>query len=112
MRYKIKLINQKKEVEAEGGTLAEICALAGYPLNLVCGGRGTCKKCQVTIKRKGQTAVEEVLACKTVVDQDMEVYLHETDEQKGARILTEGKAPGKSRSPGRGELFCRERLYR
>lgn len=94
MRYKIKLINQKEEVEAEGGTLAEICALAGYPLNLVCGGRGTCKKCQVTIKRKGQTAVEEVLACKTVVDQDMEVYLHETDEQKGARILTESKAPG------------------
>lgn len=94
MHYKINFIRQKKEIDAEGGTLAEICALAGYPLDLVCGGKGTCGKCLVNIKRKGKTAVEKVLACKTIVDQDMEVYLDKTDCRETAQILTDSRASG------------------
>lgn len=39
MRYHIRFMNQNTEIFVERGTLAQACAGAGYPLNLVCGGR-------------------------------------------------------------------------
>ena len=73
MGFKITFANQKTEIEVEGGTLADACKSAGYPLNLVCGGKGLCGKCAVTVEREGKP--EKVLACRTVVDRDMTVYL-------------------------------------
>ena len=47
--YKVSFPNQKIEIEApQGITLAEAAALAGLPLNLVCGGKGLCGKCPVS----------------------------------------------------------------
>ena len=53
MQYTVRFVNQNKIVTVEGGTLAGACEKAGYPLNLVCGGRGVCGKCRVTVKRNG-----------------------------------------------------------
>ena len=54
MGFKITFANQKTEIEVEGGTLADACKSAGYPLNLVCGGKGLCGKCAVTVEREGK----------------------------------------------------------
>lgn len=89
--YQIQFPNQNAACETEGGLLSKVCADAGFPLNLVCGGRGRCGKCQVEILRNGQR--ETVLACKTEVDSDLTVYL--TDGQlshAAAEIMTEGRA--------------------
>ena len=43
------LLDKSVILEA-GKTVAEACALVGFPQNLVCGGKGTCKKCLVTIR--------------------------------------------------------------
>ena len=40
-----------KELKVEAGTkISEACAKIGEPQNLVCGGKGKCKKCSVDIK--------------------------------------------------------------
>lgn len=87
MSHLIHFIKQNKTVAVTGGTVAEACEKAGYPLNLVCGGKGTCGKCRVKIKRDGQ--VEEVLACRTPADGVTEIILDETDYRQNARVLTE-----------------------
>jgi len=86
--FSISFVNQGVTFDATGGFLSEACAQAGFPLNLVCGGRGTCGKCRVVIERGGVR--EEVLACREVIQSDMSVYL--TDEQlsRSASIMTEG----------------------
>ena len=89
MGYKIIFVNQKKEVEVEGGTLADACALAGYPLNLVCGRMGTCGKCAVTVERDGKK--EKVLACKTMVERDEKIYLERSDYEHEGNVLTFSK---------------------
>ena len=68
--------------------LSDACAIAGYPLDLVCGGKGTCGKCKVTIRSNGKK--EEVLSCMTKVTKDVTVYLHPEDIKKDAAILTNG----------------------
>ena len=57
----------------EDKTVAEACALAGFPQNLVCGGKGTCKKCLVTIRENGHT--KEVLGCQQIVSQGMSILI-------------------------------------
>ncbi|MBF7096893.1 ASKHA domain-containing protein [Alkalibacter mobilis] len=77
------LLNKTVEV-AEGTKLSDACAEAGYPLNLVCGGKGTCKKCAVEIQ-EGDSFVN-VLSCQTYVYDGMKVMLKEEDQK--AQILT------------------------
>ena len=48
--YQISFINQQKTLRVNNGTLADACSTAGLPLNLVCGGKGTCGKCLVSIE--------------------------------------------------------------
>ena len=52
MQYTVRFVNQNKIVTVEGGTLAGACEKVGYPLNLVCGGRGVCGKCRGDSKKK------------------------------------------------------------
>ena len=52
MSYQIYFINQNKRITVDGGKLSAACELAGFPLNLVCGGNGACGKCRVRIKGK------------------------------------------------------------
>lgn len=52
-------------------TVAEACARAGHPLDLVCGGTGRCGQCKILIKNHGITL--EVLACQYPVFDEMEI---------------------------------------
>lgn len=109
MGFKITFANQKTEIEVEGGTLAETCKLAGYPLNLVCGQMGTCGKCAVTVKREGKT--ERVLACRTAVDRDMTVFLEPSDYEHRAKVLTESNQEVIRVNPSiKKEYYTRESL--
>ncbi len=70
----------------EGTLLSDACALAGYPLDLVCGGKGTCNGCQVTIETKGEK--QTVQACMTAIHNDLTVYLNLDQQMKAhAQIL-------------------------
>lgn len=97
MQYTVRFVNQNKIVTVEGGTLAGACEKAGYPLNLVCGGRGVCGKCRVTVKRNG--TLEEVLACREMIRMDEEVYLEEKDYLHESSVLTESQLSGVRFSP-------------
>lgn len=66
------LLDKSILVEA-GKTVAEACALVGFPQNLVCGGKGTCKKCLVTIREND--LVSEVLGCQHLVSEDMSILI-------------------------------------
>lgn len=58
------LLDKSVMLEA-GKTVAEACALVGFPQNLVCGGKGTCKKCLVTIREND--LISEVLGCQHLI---------------------------------------------
>ena len=86
--YCIRFVNQATTLEVEGGLLSDACAKAGFPLNLVCGGKGTCGKCAVEVEKDG--ARETVLACHTQVTSDLNVYLRPEHISRKASILTGG----------------------
>lgn len=83
VKVEFPLVNRTVEV-AQGTKVSDACAQAGYPLNLVCGGKGTCKKCAVEIEEDGVAKV--ILSCQEIVYDGMKVLLRE-EEQK-AQILT------------------------
>ena len=84
---KIIFVNQNKELfVAEQETVAQACAKAGFSLNMVCGGKGTCQKCKVTIEENGST--REVLACQEKIKTDLKIYLKDSDFTHNASILT------------------------
>lgn len=88
MSYQIHFINQKKKMTVAGGTIASACEKAGFPLNLICGGNGTCGKCAVNIKCNTKQEIERVLACQTIITEDMTIYLEESDYKQKAVVLT------------------------
>lgn len=92
MSYKVRFVNQDTEIFVEGGTLAQACHKAGYPLNLVCGGKGICGKCKITVKR--DEVLKQVLACREEVRQDEEVYLYEKDYTHEGSVLTRSNLIG------------------
>ncbi|MBK5245002.1 MAG: DUF4445 domain-containing protein [Eubacteriaceae bacterium] len=57
----------------EDKLVSDACSLVGLPQNLVCGGKGTCKKCLVTIRENGHT--KEVLGCQHPVSQGMSILI-------------------------------------
>ncbi|WKY48381.1 ASKHA domain-containing protein [Eubacteriaceae bacterium ES3] len=67
-------------------TVAEACSQAGYPRNLVCGGKGTCKKCLVSVKENG--IMTEVLSCQYHISDGMEVFI--SQEAVQSQILETG----------------------
>lgn len=71
----------------EDVTLLEAQVAAGVRADAPCGGRGRCKKCGVEVRRPGQAAWTQVLACQTRVRCNLEVR---TPEVANAQILTEG----------------------
>lgn len=88
MNYHIYFKNQKKEIIVDGGTVADACMKGGFPLNFVCGGKGTCGKCKVTVQSKKESEKRTVLACQTSVTEDMDIYLEESDYKPEAVVLT------------------------
>lgn len=83
LKVEFPYLNKTIEVP-EGTKLSQACADAGYPLNLVCGGRGKCKKCGVDIEEDGE--VKRVLSCQVDAYDGIKVLLRE-EEQK-VQILT------------------------
>lgn len=61
-----------------GDTLLAALRRAGIALNAPCGGRGTCGKC--TVYHKAGVAWEPISACKTLVQEGMELRLPEQNK--------------------------------
>lgn len=81
--YHIRFIRERLDLQVSPGmTVLEAERKAGMIPDAPCGGQGKCGKCRVRID--GQ----EVLACRTQIDRDMEVDT--LKEDSGYEILTEG----------------------
>lgn len=79
--------NQDLEVFVEkGSTVGAACSRAGFALDYVCGGKGTCKKCGVEIDVGGER--KQVLACQTKVEEHLSVFLTDKHIGRKANILT------------------------
>ena len=89
-KYNVNFINQNITIKAEeNATVSDICQEAGFPLDMVCSGKGTCGKCQIEIEKDGEKSV--VLACQTKVSNSMNIYLTEHDYSKKSKILSNMK---------------------
>ena len=79
------------EVES-GSTLLEAMIAAGLHVDAPCGGRGTCGKCIVDVRRSADSDWETLKACQTAVECDMEVRLPE--EKGGLNVLLDAGSGG------------------
>lgn len=85
-KYELNFINQNLNIEVEEGiTIAKACELAGYPLDMVCNGRGTCGKCKITIEENNEKSI--VLSCVTKVKNNLNIYLDDENYNFKANIL-------------------------
>lgn len=82
MQVYFPLLDEQVDVSSDA-TVGTACDAVGLPLNLVCGGNGTCKKCLVTIKENGN--VQEVLGCQYPVSEKMEIFI--SRERAASQIL-------------------------
>jgi len=75
MPHTIKIYREDKFIrETEGGpsdNLLSCINAAGAHIDAPCGGQGRCEKCLVRLNPYGA----QILACRTAVDRDMDVYL-------------------------------------
>jgi len=92
-----------------GETLLQRVSAAGVFLDAPCGGKGHCKKCLVRLSPEG----EQVLACRTHVEGDTEIYLQDVAEMKiadssvgshGLGAVMASNEAGERRVPSRGRL--------
>lgn len=75
--YTVTFMPEGVTVKATAGTSVLSAAIkADLHPDAPCGGNGSCGKCLVTVDGK------QVLACRTIVDRDMTVYLPETRQAK------------------------------
>jgi uncharacterized 2Fe-2S/4Fe-4S cluster protein (DUF4445 family) len=82
----VNFINQNLTIRAEENiTVAEICEQAGFPMDLVCSGKGTCGKCRVEIEKDGKKEI--VLACQSRISEPINIYIGECDYSKKHQIL-------------------------
>ncbi|MFZ7132755.1 MAG: ASKHA domain-containing protein [Eubacteriales bacterium] len=77
-------LNKTVKINADS-KVSDACAKVGQPLNLVCGGKGKCKKCIVDIEVEGK--ITSVISCQTKVVDGVKVLLKKEDVQ--AQILTD-----------------------
>ncbi len=77
-------IDGEKVLVAKGTKLADVLQAGGYRLAMPCGGKGICRKCKVIADGK------EVLACKYIVAQDVQIILPKSDGgyyREGERVV-------------------------
>lgn len=85
-KYHVNFIKQNLIIKAEENlTVASVCEQAGFPLDLVCSGKGTCGKCRVEIEKDGKKEI--VLACQTRISEPINIYIGESDYSKKHQIL-------------------------
>lgn len=86
MECKVRFLPDDKEVSVEKGTnLKEAANLAGIQLKSSCGGAGTCGKCKVEL------GGESILACKTLVNEDMEVTVPLSSRLSEHKVLVDNQ---------------------
>ncbi|MDD1718414.1 MAG: ASKHA domain-containing protein, partial [Methanoregulaceae archaeon] len=95
-----------RKVQADAGcTLLDAAQRAGLQMNVVCGGQGKCGKCIVYIK-SGRSSFDHekfgkfftpdelaegaCLACQTIVEDDIQVFIPENSLVQEQKILMEG----------------------
>lgn len=84
-----------RELEiSEKKTILEAMISAGIPIDAPCGGRGSCGKCTVELRRAGESQWERARACQTLVDADMEVRVPSDGDV--LRVLTQGAGEARS----------------
>ena len=71
--HKVRLNNRIVEVP-DGTILADILIKSGEKLPHLCGGKGTCKKCLVSVNGK------EELSCQYEIKSDIDVVLPENED--------------------------------
>ena len=65
---------EHRTLQAEPGTTILAAQIqAGLVPDAPCGGTGRCGKCRVEIRRPGETAWTQVLACQTAIETPLEV---------------------------------------
>lgn len=84
VKVKFPFLDKSLEIP-ENSKISQACDAVGHPLNLVCGGKGKCKKCAVDIKTDG--TIKSVLGCQAEVTDGLEILLKRDEAQ--AQILTE-----------------------
>jgi uncharacterized 2Fe-2S/4Fe-4S cluster protein (DUF4445 family) len=102
-KYKVKFMPDQKEVEVdEGASLFEAAEKAGVYLNSLCGGEGVCGKCRVQVTKGNLKADKNalafftkeeikngyVLACQSVVRDNLEVVVPPESRLEEEQILT------------------------
>ena len=84
VKVRFPLLNKSIEMP-EDSKISDACNAIGLPLNLVCGGKGKCKKCAVNIQV--DHTIKSVLSCQTNVTEGLQILLKH--EYIQAQILTE-----------------------
>ena len=74
-------VNGDKIVVNKGAVLSDILKSRGYRFAMPCGGRGICRKCKVSADGK------EVLACKYIVTQPVDIVLPEFTDGKYQELI-------------------------
>ena len=89
-----------------GATILEAAGQAGIILNSICGGKGTCKKCVVNLRRKvspsGEPGSKAVLACQYHIESDVTVTIPPASGFFEQKILTEG---ARTKAQGRPDVW-------
>ncbi len=77
----VHVVNDQKTYQVEKGRkLSDVLKDSGYPMDMVCAGKGTCGKCKVNIK--DATSQRDVLSCLYEVEESLEVTLPESQSNQ------------------------------
>jgi uncharacterized 2Fe-2S/4Fe-4S cluster protein (DUF4445 family) len=105
-KYKVIFMPSQEEVEVDEGTsLFEAAEKAGVYLNSLCGGEGVCGKCRVQVTKGNLKADKNaiafftkeeikngyVLACQSIVRENLEVMVPPESRLEEEQILTESR---------------------
>jgi uncharacterized 2Fe-2S/4Fe-4S cluster protein (DUF4445 family) len=111
-KYKVMFLPDQKEAEVEEGTtLFEAAEKVGVYLNSLCGGEGVCGKCRVQVIKgnlkadknaiafftKDEIKKGYVLACQSIVSDDLEVMVPPESRLEGEQIMAESRLEGQKK---------------
>ncbi len=103
LRVSFPLLEKEAELEP-GQTVAQACAAIGRPLQLICGGKGTCGKCALFVETDGR--MREILACQEPAVSGMKIFLNLPEDRK-AHILTDSLAASAGFQPRLRKILVR-----
>jgi uncharacterized 2Fe-2S/4Fe-4S cluster protein (DUF4445 family) len=111
-KYKVVFLPDQKEAEVEEGTtLFEAAEKVGVYLNSLCGGEGVCGKCRVQVIKgnlkadknaiafftKDEIKKGYVLACQSIVRDNLEVMVPPESRLEGEQIMADSRLEGQKK---------------